>query len=334
LRTALLAGLVVCVSISPACGGSSGSGLPGDTLDHAAASYAGTWCGTVSATAAGSQQQSTASMDVSVTGRNTLFFSDFCGAGVGPAARVTSDTSFTVGSYTCTSPVTGQNCSVTWQIRGGAGTLVAGTLSLSVDGVASGCGHSDVSMTLAFTGTKNGWASVGNFDHGPPSAAVSSKTVATQPGVPVTLDATPSTDPDGRPLTYAWSVTQQPVGGDAQLTGASTAQPTFTASTRGDYTVQVVVTASDGQSAGTTAVVRVAEPGQAITSLSHRVLRAEYSRGLDRIVMVDGSPALYVHDPATGGESKVALNLPPQWRSAPTAPPAPRTCCTRVGCPA
>jgi hypothetical protein len=314
MRTALLVGLAVCVSFSAACGGSSGNGLPPDSLDHDAASnFAGTWYGTVSASVDGQQQQGTSSMAVEASGRNTLFFSDFCGAGVGPSARVTSDSTFTIGSYSCTVPVTGQSCSVTWQIRSGSGTLVAGTVSLSVDGVASGCGRSNVAMSLAFTGTRNG--AYGGYDHGAPTANVSLKTYGTQPGVPVTLDGSGSTDPDGRLLTYAWSVTQQPVGGDAQLVGTSSPQPTFTASTRGDYTVQLVVTASDGQSGSTTATVRVSPPGQAITSLSHRALRAEYSRALDRIVMVDGSPALYVYDPGTGAESKLSLPLPPQCLS-------------------
>jgi len=314
MRTAMLAGLVVCVSFSSGCGGSSGDGLPPDTLDHdAAATFAGRWYGTVSATVSGSSQQGAATMDVAVTGRNAIFFSDFCGDGKGPTARVTSGSSFTIGSYTCVVPVAAQSCSVAWNIRGGTGMLVAGTVSLTVDGVASGCGSSAVPMTLAFVGTRT-YTPTG-FDHGPPTARVSSNTVGTQPGVPVTLDATASTDPDGRVLAYAWSVTQQPVGGDALLTGASTAQPTFAATATGDYVVGVTVTAADGQSATNTVAVRVVQAGQPITSLSHRVLRAEYSRALDRIVMVDGSPALYVHDPATGNETTVSLPLAPQCLS-------------------
>jgi hypothetical protein len=54
-------------------------------------------------------------------------------------------------------------------------------------------------------------------------------------------------------------------------------------------------------------------PYAARTALSHDVVDAEYSRSLDALVMVSSKPsnALIVHDPATGTERRLALNLPP-----------------------
>jgi hypothetical protein len=57
-------------------------------------------------------------------------------------------------------------------------------------------------------------------------------------------------------------------------------------------------------------------PGIAIPALAHGVVGADYSRALDRLVMVDGTTqALYVYDPATAQEQKVALPLAPQCLS-------------------
>ncbi|MHC1725307.1 MAG: PKD domain-containing protein [Syntrophobacteraceae bacterium] len=61
---------------------------------------------------------------------------------------------------------------------------------------------------------------------------------------PVTLDGSLSSDVDGQPLSYLWAFTSRPPGSNANLTGANTASPTFTADVVGDYIIQLVV--SDG----------------------------------------------------------------------------------------
>src|SRR5690349_12393303 len=137
------------------CGGdSNGTTLPSDTLDHdASALFEGRWLGTLIVSTGGQTQSVSSELDVSVAGRNTLGFPGFCGDGGGPTARVTSDSAFTIAGHSC--PIPTSSCTVTWQIRGGSGSLSAGTIHLSADGPASGCNLPDGStLSIVYSGTK------------------------------------------------------------------------------------------------------------------------------------------------------------------------------------
>jgi hypothetical protein len=60
----------------------------------------------------------------------------------------------------------------------------------------------------------------------------------------VTLDGSASSDSDGDPITFSWTLVSVPTGSSAVLSDLSSAKPTFTADVQGEYVVSLTV--SDG----------------------------------------------------------------------------------------
>ncbi|MFO7688998.1 MAG: Ig-like domain-containing protein, partial [Cryobacterium sp.] len=89
-----------------------------------------------------------------------------------------------------------------------------------------------------------------------PPVAVAGPDQSVEPGQNVCLDGSGSFDPDLDPISaYAWSFTTRPAGSAAVLAGAATATPCFTADRRGDFVVQLIVTANAVASVPDTVVV-------------------------------------------------------------------------------
>lgn len=76
-------------------------------------------------------------------------------------------------------------------------------------------------------------------------------------GVPVTLSAAASTDPDGDPLGYAWTLLSRPAGSTAVLDNPAAIAPGFTPDLRGDYVVRLIVNDGQADSAPVTITVRI-----------------------------------------------------------------------------
>jgi hypothetical protein len=74
-------------------------------------------------------------------------------------------------------------------------------------------------------------------------------------GSAVTLDGSASSDPNGDPLTYAWTLSSKPAGSAATLSSATSVSPTFTADLVGTYVASLTV--NDGKVTGTAVTVNI-----------------------------------------------------------------------------
>ncbi len=92
------------------------------------------------------------------------------------------------------------------------------------------------------------------LDNGSPIAAAGAdQTVAA--GATVTLNGSGSSDPDGDPMSYAWTLGTRPATSAAALSSTSAARPTFLADVAGTY--EATLTVSDGTTTSAGDRVRV-----------------------------------------------------------------------------
>src|SRR5215813_2807042 len=97
------------------------------------------------------------------------------------------------------------------------------------------------------------------FPNAPPVANAGANQTARR-GQLVTLNGMLSSDPEGAPLTFQWTILSQP-GENITLTGPTTATPTFTPQVFGSYAFQLVVNDGQFNSAPSTAAVSVVNVG-------------------------------------------------------------------------
>lgn len=205
----------------------------------------------------------------------------------------------------------GDPVTFSWRIAlapaGSAAALTDGTTAQpSFTPDLTGEYHVEVTVTDDGGATGTATAVITATNPVPTAAPVAAR--AAYVGAAVSIDANAS-DPDGETVSFAWSLATRPQGSAATLSSEATATVSFTPDQPGIYILALVVSDPGGAAAPVTVTV-TAYP--ALARLAHRVLDAEYSKALDRIVMVSTSPsALYVLDPATGAEQTVLLALAP-----------------------
>ncbi|MCB0386934.1 MAG: IPT/TIG domain-containing protein, partial [Bdellovibrionales bacterium] len=61
------------------------------------------------------------------------------------------------------------------------------------------------------------------------------------PNIPIQLDGSKSTDPEGEALTYAWTFKSRPAGSQAKFSDESAQKPTFVGDVEGRYVIELVV---------------------------------------------------------------------------------------------
>jgi uncharacterized protein YjdB len=127
------------------------------------------------------------------------------------------------------------------------------------------------SMTPVFTVDKPGSYTIrlivndGKVDSAPSTVTISTQNTppvanagpnqVLSVGALVQLDGSGSTDVDGDPLTYRWSLISVPTGSTALLSSATAVKPTFTADLPGTYVAQLTV--NDGKADSVPATVQI-----------------------------------------------------------------------------
>ncbi|HEY6908405.1 MAG TPA: PKD domain-containing protein [Myxococcales bacterium] len=144
----------------------------------------------------------------------------------------------------------------------------------------------------------------------PPPVANAGPNQAVASGAAVALDGTASADPDGEPITFAWTQTSGPA---VALTGASTANPTFTAPTvpAGSPAAVLVfsLVVTDPHASSTPATVTITvnpeaanfppPPGTPPPASANPTPLPVGGNGSHRFEM-GAAQGLYLQDPATG----------------------------------
>ncbi len=161
--------------------------------------------------------------------------------------------------------------------------------------------------------TDTNTVTISTTDAPPTANAGANQTVAV--GSHVILDGTKSSDVNGQPLSYFWSLVSIPNGSAAFLSGARSSAPSFTADKAGSYILGLVVddgTLTSSQSTvtittGNTQPVAVATATPQIATVNGLV-QLDGSKSTD----VDGNPLTYVWSLNTNQapQSKAVLSNP------------------------
>jgi hypothetical protein len=198
--------------------------------------------------------------------------------------------------------------------RLGAWTLSgAGKLSYSGTGTATVCAGSG-----------------GGSTNKAPVAAVAASQLTADPDTLVTLDGSPSSDPDGGPraLSYSWRQTSTPA---VALAGANQAKASFTPTQSGTYTFELTV--SDGQDsskANVTVTVKTVVPTPKITLNTPTIWKKAKKQTIAwTTVLVDAKQKVTIQFSKNGGRKFRKLGAPANKKGAFVWKPAARDVTTQ-----
>lgn len=142
----------------------------------------------------------------------------------------------------------------------------------------------------------------------PPVAVLAAAAPAANVGDLVALDASQSYDPDLDAIGFSWTLLSKPAASAAVVADATAAIAHLSPDVEGVYSIQVTVADGAGSSSATATLTVY----RRIEMLAYQPLDAEYSRSLDRMVLVSAAPdALHLHDAAGAADTAVALPLAP-----------------------
>ena len=130
----------------------------------------------------------------------------------------------------------------------GAFNYLSLATGINDSGVITGWGYTDANSTIV-----RAFILIPNVEHIPVADAGPDQSVFV--GDLVTLDASQSTDGDGDPLTYSWSLTSTPMGSSATLSDVNAINPTFSVDLPGVYTASLIVNDGTSDSTADTVVI-------------------------------------------------------------------------------
>lgn len=149
------------------------------------------------------------------------------------------------------------------------------TLRLTVSDGRGGFGSDTVLITAVTPGTNLNPIA----DAGPDRSVFSATSVA--------LDGSGSRDPDGEILQFEWDIVSQPQGGLAVLSASQTANPFFTPTVNGSYTMRLTVRDLHGATDTDTVEIAVFPPETNLPPVAKA--GADQSVAAGAVVMLDGS---------------------------------------------
>jgi len=135
----------------------------------------------------------------------------------------------------------------------------------------------------------------------------------TGPSTLITLNGSGSYDNAGRPMTYNWSFKRTPMGSTATLSDPSSVQPTFTADIEGKYELSLQIFYDGYANSLPDTVIVTVIANRPVVSLPFKVIDAEYSKSLNKIIMVSGTPSnqLHIYDSIGNVDQTIDLSALP-----------------------
>ncbi len=128
-------------------------------------------------------------------------------------------------------------------------------------------------------------------------------------GETVTLDGSLSNGKGAEILIYKWTLVSKPPSSTATLSDSSITNPSFAADVAGLYRFSLIVNDGNKDSNPDFVIVNAEKPKNI---LSFQVVDAEYSKQMDKIIMISSEPKqLHIFDPLSGDDSSVNLPLTP-----------------------